>query len=88
MRQGRQPWSEWASNGAMGYEAVGPYPTDQRPSSFRQFWDVRGYVPKPGDPADPARLKENLRDIPPITPRQVAAQYAARRQRHAPDQPE
>jgi hypothetical protein len=42
------------------------YPTDQRGSYFRQFWDVRAYVPQPGDPADPAKLTELLKDIPPI----------------------
>ena len=45
---------------------VNGYPTDQRGSYFRQFWDVSTYVPQPGDPADPAALKELLRDIPPI----------------------
>ncbi len=42
------------------------YPTDQRGSYFRQFWDVSAYVPMPGDPADPATLTELLKDIPPI----------------------
>jgi hypothetical protein len=42
------------------------YPTDQRGSYFRQFWDVAGYVPRAGDPTDPAVLAEQLRDIPPI----------------------
>src|SRR5207244_5149117 len=41
-------------------------PTDQRLSSFRQFWDTRGYVPIASDPADPDALREQLRDIPPI----------------------
>ena len=45
---------------------VNGYPTDQRGSYFRQFWDVSTYVPQPGDPTDPAALKEMLRDIPPI----------------------
>ena len=39
------------------------YPTDMRGSYFRQFWDVRSYVPRPSDPAD---LKEALKDIKPI----------------------
>jgi len=39
------------------------YPTDMRGSYFRQFWDVRSYVPRPSDPAD---LKEALKDIRPI----------------------
>lgn len=42
------------------------YPTDQRGSYFRQFWDVSAYVPQPGDPSDPTALAELLRDIPPI----------------------
>jgi len=43
------------------------YLTDQRGSYFRQFWDVRAYVPQKGDPTDPAKLHELLKDIPPIT---------------------
>ena len=43
------------------------YPTDQRGSYFRQFWDVAGYLPQAGDPADPAQLAEALKDIPPIS---------------------
>lgn len=39
------------------------YPTDMRGSYFRQFWDVRSYVPRPTDPPD---LKEALKDIKPI----------------------
>ena len=42
------------------------YPTDQRGSYFRQFWDVAGYWPQGGDPTDPAQLAELLKDIPPI----------------------
>ena len=42
------------------------YPTDQRGSYFRQFWDVSAYVPQPSDPTDPAQLAEELKDIPPI----------------------
>lgn len=42
------------------------YPTDQRGSYFRQFWDVAGYVPRPGEPAAGPALIESLRDIPPI----------------------
>jgi hypothetical protein len=40
------------------------YPTDQRGSYFRQFWDVSAFY----DPAatDPDALKEKLRDIPQI----------------------
>jgi len=42
------------------------YPTDQRGSYFRQFWDVSAYVPQPGDPTDPAALTELLKDIPQV----------------------
>jgi hypothetical protein len=42
------------------------YPTDQRGSCFRQFWDVSAYVPQPTDPTDPKALTELLKDIPPI----------------------
>jgi hypothetical protein len=37
------------------------YPTDQRPSSFRQFWDVSNVVDTEG--LDPKALAEKLRDI-------------------------
>jgi len=40
------------------------YPTDQRGSVFRQFWDVRSVLPLPGETPDQRR--ERLRDIPPI----------------------
>ena len=39
------------------------YPTDQRGTYFRQFWDVSGFLATQPPPAD---LKEQLRDIPPI----------------------
>jgi hypothetical protein len=42
------------------------YPTDQRGSYFRQFWDVSAYVPQKGDPTDAAQLRELLKDIPPV----------------------
>jgi hypothetical protein len=38
------------------------YPTDQRGTYFRQFWDVRGYVAPSGQTIDP----EQLKDIKPI----------------------
>ncbi len=38
------------------------YPTDQRGSYFRQFWDVRSYIDSEGLSGDP--LKEKLYDIP------------------------
>jgi hypothetical protein len=39
------------------------YPTDQRGTYFKQFWDVRGSVTSDGAPIDP----ETLHDITPIT---------------------
>lgn len=39
------------------------YPTDQRGSYFRQFWDVSGVYP--GNPP-PDDIREKLRDIPPL----------------------
>ena len=41
------------------------YPTDQRGSYFRQFWDVRDAVPT-GPAGTPAQAAERLRDIKPI----------------------
>lgn len=40
------------------------YPTDQRGTPFRQFWDVRGFFDASN--ADDEALKEELRDIPPL----------------------
>lgn len=40
------------------------YPTDQRGSSFRQFWDVKSFFN--ADNLDDDALKEKLRDIPPL----------------------
>ena len=40
------------------------YPTDQRGSTFRQFWDVRSFFN--ADNLDDEALKEKLRDIPPL----------------------
>ena len=40
------------------------YPTDQRGSYFRQFWDVSGYLPEAGE--NLATLAERLKDIPEI----------------------
>lgn len=39
------------------------YPTDQRGTYFRQFWDVKSFLPPQPAPDD---VKEKLRDIPPI----------------------
>jgi hypothetical protein len=40
------------------------YPTDNRATSFRQFWDVGSYLDRQGK--SDAALKEELRDIPPL----------------------
>jgi hypothetical protein len=40
------------------------YPTDQRGSYFRQFWDVNSYIDSDGLSAD--ALQEKLYDIPPL----------------------
>jgi len=40
------------------------YPTDQRGSYFRQFWDVSSFFG--GANADDDQLREKLRDIPPL----------------------
>jgi hypothetical protein len=39
------------------------YPTDQRGTYFRQFWDVSSFL---SVQPEPLNLKESLRDIPPI----------------------
>jgi len=50
-------------NHEMGRELVWRgFPTDQRGTYFRQFWDTRGRVPPPTD-----QEKEKLKDIAPIT---------------------
>jgi hypothetical protein len=40
------------------------YPTDQRGSTFRQFWDVRSFFNAAN--LDDEALRESLRDIPPL----------------------
>jgi hypothetical protein len=40
------------------------YPTDQRGSVFRQFWDPRVVLARPGE--SPEAWRERVRDIPPI----------------------
>ncbi|RDC62471.1 hypothetical protein [Adhaeribacter pallidiroseus] len=40
------------------------YPTDQRGSYFRQFWETKGYLNH--ENLSPEALKEKLRDIPPL----------------------
>jgi hypothetical protein len=53
-------------NHEMGRELLWrEYPTDERPSSFRQFWDVKGVIrPKTGK--SEAELTEEYKDIKPI----------------------
>jgi hypothetical protein len=52
-------------NHEMGRELLWrEYPTDQRGSYFRQFWDVSTFLGAAG--ADPEVLREQLRDIPPL----------------------
>ncbi len=50
------------------------YPTDQRGSYFRQFWDVRSYIDSEG--LSENALKEKLYDIPRAAP--LAADLGAR----------
>lgn len=53
------------------------YPTfDQRGTYFRQFWDVSSYIPQQGDPTDPKKLADLLKDIPPFVPRPVGPPFA------------
>ena len=40
------------------------YPTDQRGTCFRQFWDVSGFLPSTSASED--EIREQLRDIPPM----------------------
>jgi hypothetical protein len=61
------------------------YPTDQRGSYFRQFWDVRGYVREPGDPADDASLREKLKDIPSVHTWPLSAPLGQHRNRPGTD---
>jgi hypothetical protein len=42
------------------------YPTDQRGSTFRRFWDVSSFLASVAASADPEGLRESLRDIPPL----------------------
>jgi hypothetical protein len=53
-------------NHEMGRELLWrEYPTDERPSSFRQFWDVKGII-RPADGKTEAELTEEYKDIKPI----------------------
>ncbi len=53
-------------NHEMGRELLWrEYPTDERPSSFRQFWDVKGIIRPKADKTE-AELTEEYKDIKPI----------------------
>ncbi|SJM95717.1 conserved hypothetical protein [Crenothrix polyspora] len=53
-------------NHEMGRELLWrEYPTDERPSSFRQFWDVKGII-RPVEGKSEAELTEAHKDIKPI----------------------
>ena len=53
-------------NHEMGRELLWrEYPTDERPSSFRQFWDVKGIIRPAADKSE-AELTEEYKDIKPI----------------------
>jgi hypothetical protein len=53
-------------NHEMGRELLwNEYPTDERGSYFRQFWDVKGII-EPSTTLTPAQLTESYKDIKPI----------------------
>lgn len=53
-------------NHEMGRELLWrEFPTDERPSSFRQFWDVKGII-RPVEGKSEAELTEGHKDIKPI----------------------
>jgi len=60
------------------------YPTDQRGSVFRQFWDVSGFLGAADDPAE----REKLRDIPPIHTWAPPSVLGDHDNRHSPGQTE
>jgi hypothetical protein len=57
------------------------YPTDQRGSYFRQFWDVSTYVDR--EQRDPKTLAEYLKDIPPLHQWLVISALGSHNQREA-----
>ena len=68
-------------NHEMGRELLWrEYPTDQRGSYFRQFWDVKSLYP--GNPP-PEDLREKLRDIPPLHRWPKASELGTNNQREA-----
>jgi hypothetical protein len=58
------------------------YPTDQRGSYFRQFWDARGFIDNEGLSEDP--LKEKLYDIPELHRWSAASDLGDHNNRAAP----
>ncbi len=58
------------------------YPTDQRGSYFRQFWDVNGIV-KPASSKTPVELAEEDKDITPIDQWQPTSQLGSHNNRDA-----
>lgn len=62
------------------------YPTDQRGSVFRQFWDVKGLQPEPGENVDVFR--ERVRDIPKIHRWPRASKLGTHDNRERPPKPQ
>jgi hypothetical protein len=62
------------------------YPTDQRGSYFRQFWDVRGFLAEAT--GDPEALRERLRDIPELHKWSKASALGKHDHRKPPDEKE
>jgi hypothetical protein len=61
------------------------YPTDQRPSTFRQFWDVSHALNV--DNLDPKAFEESLRDITKLHEWQSNSQLGDHNNRHRPGDP-
>jgi hypothetical protein len=61
------------------------YPTDQRPSTFRQFWDV-SHVANVAN-ADPVAFEESLRDVTPLHLWSVTSNLGDHDNRRAPGDP-
>jgi hypothetical protein len=59
------------------------YPTDQRGSYFRQFWDVSSFFA--GAQADDSAFREKLRDIPPLDRWLLTSKLGAHDARQRPD---
>ena len=59
------------------------YPTDQRGSYFRQFWDVRDFLVAAQTPQELEALRERLRDIPELHKWPVNTELGAHDHREA-----